>query len=97
MQRRVCIFNEGGDSMEYRVKVNAFSKWKNNCLLTTLDLQPVQTSKYKLKKEKTLPLEICDEVQKEFVVSCKKYLVKHEAKQSNKFWSQRKFSSTSLH
>jgi hypothetical protein len=36
MQQRVCIFSEGGDNMEYRMKVNAFSKWKYNGLLITL-------------------------------------------------------------
>jgi hypothetical protein len=34
-------------------------------------------SEHKRKKEKTLPLEICDEVQEEFVVVCKKHFMKH--------------------
>jgi hypothetical protein len=68
---------KGGNIMEYRVKVSAFFKQKNSRRLTTLTLQPIQTSKHKLKKEKAPPLDICNEVQKEFVVACKKCLMKH--------------------
>jgi hypothetical protein len=68
---------KGGNILEYKAKANAFSKPKNNHLLTTLVLQLVQMSKHKLKKEKTPPLEICDKVQEEFVVAYKKCFKKH--------------------
>jgi len=68
---------KGGNVLEYRTKVNAFSKPKSNHPLTTLVLQLVQMFKHKLKKEETPPLEICNKVQEEFVVACKKCLTKH--------------------
>jgi hypothetical protein len=33
--------------------------------------------KHKLKKEETPPLEICNKIQEEFVIACKKCLTKH--------------------
>jgi hypothetical protein len=57
--------------------VNALSKPRSNHLSTTLALQLVQKSKHKRKKEKTPPLEIHDEVQKDFILVCKKCLTKH--------------------
>jgi len=68
---------KGGNTLEYRAKANALWKPKKSCLLTTLVLHLVQTFEQKHKKEKTSPLEIHDEVEKEFVVVHKKRLMKH--------------------
>jgi hypothetical protein len=68
---------KGGNILEYRANMNALSKPRNNCLSITLALKLVQTYKHKCKKEKTSPLEICNEVQKDFVVVRKKCLTKH--------------------
>jgi len=69
----VCILRR----VETFWKVNALSKPKSNHLSTTLVLQLVQKSKHKHKKEKTPPLEIHDEVQKDFILVCKKCLTEH--------------------
>jgi len=59
---------KGGNILKYRVKANALSKPRNNHPSTTLTLQLVQIFEHKRKKEKTPPLEIRDEVQKEFII-----------------------------
>jgi hypothetical protein len=71
-------FVKGGNILEYKAKKDAFSKPRNSCPLITLTLQLVHMSKHKCKKEKTPPLEICDKIQKEFIVVHKKCLTKHE-------------------
>jgi len=68
---------KGGNILEYKAKVNALSKPRNNWPLITLVLQPVQTYGHKREKEKTLPLEIHDKVQEDFIIVCKKRLIKH--------------------
>jgi hypothetical protein len=68
---------KGGNTLEYRAKANALSKPRSSHHLTTLILHLIQTFEHKHKKDKTPPLEICDEVQKEFVVVRKKHLMKH--------------------
>ncbi len=68
---------KGENILEYKVKTNALSKPRNSCPSITLALQPIQTFEHKCKKEKTPPLDICDKVQKEFVVVHKKRLMKH--------------------
>jgi hypothetical protein len=45
--------------------------------LITLALQLVHKFEHKWKKEKTSPLEIRDKVQEDFVLVCKKCLMKH--------------------
>ncbi len=68
---------KGGNIIEYRAKANALSKSRNSRPSTTLVLHPVQTSEHKYKKEKTLALEICNKVEKEFVIIYNKHLTKH--------------------
>jgi hypothetical protein len=68
---------KGGNILEYKVKANALLKPRNSRPSITLALKPVQTYKHKHKKEKTSPLEICNKVQKTFVVVRKKCLTKH--------------------
>jgi len=68
---------KGGNILEYRVKANALLKPRSNHPSTTLALQPVQNSKHKHKKEKTMPLDIHKKVQEDFVLVHKKYLMKH--------------------
>jgi hypothetical protein len=67
---------KGGNTLEYRAKANALSKQRGNHPSTTLVLQPKQTFTHEHKKEKTSPLHIHDEVQKEFVVVHKKCFMK---------------------
>jgi hypothetical protein len=67
---------KGGNILKYRAKVNALSNPRSNHPSTTLTLQPIQTFEHKC-KEKTPPLEICDEVQEEFIVVHTKRLTKH--------------------
>jgi hypothetical protein len=68
---------KGGNILEYKANVNALSKPRNSRPSITLTLKLVQTYKHKRKKEKTSPLEICNKVQKDFIVVCKKCLTKH--------------------
>jgi hypothetical protein len=68
---------KGGNIFEYKAKTNALSKPKRNRLSTTLTLQLVQKYEHKHKKEKISPLEIHDEVQKDFVLVYKEHLMKH--------------------
>ncbi len=67
----------GGNILKYKAKKNALSKPRNSHPSTTLTLQLVQTFEHTHKKDKTPPLEICNEVQEEFVVVHKKRLTKH--------------------
>jgi hypothetical protein len=57
--------------------VNALLKPRSSFPSTTLVLQLIHKSKNKHKKEKTLPLEIHDEIQKDFILVRKKHLTKH--------------------
>jgi hypothetical protein len=68
---------KGGNVLKYKAKANALSKPRSSCPSTTLALQPIKISKHKRKKEKTLPLEICDKVEEDFVVIHKKCFMKH--------------------
>jgi hypothetical protein len=68
---------KGGIILEYKAKANALSKPRNSHPSTTLTLQLVHAFEHKHKNEKTPPLEICDEVQKEFIFVCKKCLTKY--------------------
>ncbi len=72
-----CVSCEGWKHSEYRAKVNALLKPRSGCPSTTLVLQPVNKFKHKHKHEKTLPLEIRDKVQEDFVFVHKKCLTKH--------------------
>jgi hypothetical protein len=63
---------KGKSILEYRVKVNALSKPRINHPSFTLALKGVQTYKHKRNKDKTLPLEICNEDFKELLVFHKK-------------------------
>jgi len=67
---------KGGNILEYRAKTNVISKPRSNCLLITLVLRPIQTYGHNRKKEETLPLEIHNEVQEDFITVCKKHLMK---------------------
>jgi hypothetical protein len=66
---------KGGNILEYRAKVNALVKPRSSHLSTTLALQGIQTSEHK--QEKTLPLGIHNEVQKEFIVVCKNCITEY--------------------
>jgi hypothetical protein len=68
---------KGGNILEYRVKANALLKLRSNRPLITLALQRIQKPEHKGKKDKTLPLDIHDKVQKDFVLVCNKHLMKH--------------------
>jgi hypothetical protein len=68
---------KGENILEYKSKANTLLKPRNNCPLTTLALQLIQTSKHNHKKDKTPPLDIRDKIQKEFIVVLKKCLRKH--------------------
>jgi len=70
-------FAKGQNIFEYKAKANALSKPRSCHPLTTLALQLVQKFEHKQKKEKTLPLEICNKVQEGFVLVRKKCLTKH--------------------
>ncbi len=59
---------KGGNILKSKAKANALSKPRNNRPSTTLTLQLIQIFEHKRKKEKTPPLEIRDEVQKEFII-----------------------------
>jgi hypothetical protein len=59
----------GGNILEYKAKANALSKPMSSHPSTTLTLQPIQMSKHKSKKEKTMPLKISDKVQESCCLS----------------------------
>jgi hypothetical protein len=59
------------------MKANALSKSKISRPSSTLILKGVQMSKHKWKKEKTPPLETCNEILKEFMVVHKKQLTRY--------------------
>jgi hypothetical protein len=68
---------KGGNILEYKVKANALSNTRSSHLSTTLALHLIQKSKHKRKKEKTPPLEIHNEVQKDFILVRKKCFTEH--------------------
>ncbi len=68
---------KGGNILEYWAKENALSKPKNSHPSIALVLKPVQMYKNKRKKEKIASLEICNEVQKDFIDVHKKCFTKH--------------------
>jgi len=70
-------FAKGGNVLKYKAKENALLKLRSSYPSTTLTLQSIQMSEHKHKKEKTLPLEICDKLEKDFIVIHKKYFTKH--------------------
>jgi len=92
--RSVCLM-KGGNIIKYRVKANALSKPRSNCPSTTLVLQLIQKFKHKHEKEKTLPWFVM-KFNRILFLFAKNASRNMEAKQSNKFWSQKGFSSTPL-
>ncbi len=88
---------KGGNILEYKVKANALLNPSSSHPSTILTLQPVQAFEHKHKKEKTPPLDICEEVQNEFIVVHKKCLTKHGSQIVKQISKQKKNSSTMFH
>jgi hypothetical protein len=82
---------KGGNILEYRANAFALSKPNSSCPSITLALQAIQTFEHKRKKEKALPLEIRDEISKEFVVVYKKCFMKYGSQLVKQVFETRNF------
>jgi len=85
---------KGGNILEYKMKANALSKPRNSHPLTTLTLQPLQAFEHKHKRKKPHPWRFATKFKRNSLLFVRNASQNMEAKQSNKFQSQKKFLNT---